>query len=236
MEPRKEKIKTYIEKLLNKTQRIVRSRTNKSWLSDAEVLDGIGMTDGVCEELLSSTLSLLQALYGAQSFQPIQFNARFNSFIEDPNEGCQYDHYRVLDTCNGKLKSMLNDIEFGLIDDLESRISAEIFNDFLVLANKALEEGHHEVAVVIGSVALEDALKKISGMNGGKVEDRDMSSVANYLKSKQILKGTTGKEIDRFVILRNKALHAEWNKIQSPEVASLLGFTEQLIRVHLSST
>ncbi|HRG89098.1 MAG TPA: hypothetical protein PLW44_08780 [Chitinophagales bacterium] len=235
MEERKQKFKEYIEKLIDKTERAVYIKTGKSILFDVEVSESIIISDGICEELLNSTLSLLQALYGAQSPQPVQFNGRFNSFTENPNDWCQYDQRRVLEICNGKLKSMLNDIEYGLIDDLESRISAEIFGDFLALANEALEKGHHIVAAIIGSAALEDALKRIAEKNGGNIDRMDMQNVANYLKSKQILKGTTGKHIDRFVILRNKALHAEWNKVESPEVGGLLGLTEQIIREHLST-
>lgn len=236
MESRKEKLKKYIKQLIDKTETAVYEKQTKSYLLNVDITDGVTITDGLCEELLTSTHTLLQALYGHSSSKPLQFEARFNDFTENPNEWCKYDHYSVLVICNGKLKAMLNDIEYGLIDNLESRISAEIFNDLLLLASQALEDGYTEVAAIISSVALEDTLKKVSSMHGGITENQTMAVVANYLKSQQVLRGSTGKQIDKYIDLRNKALHADWGKIQSPEVAGLIGFTEQLIRVHLSSS
>ena len=72
--------------------------------------------------------------------------------------------------------------------------------------------------------------------NGLQVENRDVSDVINALKAKSILKGPQGKVASSYVSVRNKAFHAEWGKIDVPEVKSLISLTEQLLLKHLSDT
>ncbi|KKL12378.1 hypothetical protein LCGC14_2536380 [marine sediment metagenome] len=61
------------------------------------------------------------------------------------------------------------------------------------------------------------------------VEGKDMSNVISALKSKSLLKGPQASVVTSYVKVRNKALHAEWKKLESEEIRSLIAFTEEFI-------
>jgi hypothetical protein len=61
-----------------------------------------------------------------------------------------------------------------------------------------------------------------------------MSEVINALKLKEVLKGPQAKISSSYITLRNKAFHAEWDKIDTLEVKSLIAFTEEFILVNFS--
>lgn len=82
--------------------------------------------------------------------------------------------------------------------------------------------------------ALEDALKRLGSMLGLDVDNKDMSETINALKLKGVFKGAQEKLAKSFVILRNKAFHAEWNKIDTPEVKSAIAFAEEFILINFS--
>lgn len=120
------------------------------------------------------------------------------------------------------------------IFDVERSISGEILGDFILLAKQALSDGHKDVAAVLASAALEDALKRYAKRNGLKVEDAVMSKVISALKSKRLVSGARTSMLDVMPKLRNHALHAEWDKITEPDVNSIIGFVEQFLLTEFS--
>lgn len=174
----------------------------------------------IASEMESGTISLLENLYGANS-------KKCSSFLEslrvDPNK------YNIVGLCLGNLKSIKSEIEAGLIGNIKSEFQGEVFGDFILLARKTLEEGNKDVAAVLACAALEDTLKQYADQNDIDVDDKDMSKVISALKGEGLLKGPQAKIASGYVTLRNKAFHAEWDKIGEPEVASAIGFTEQFL-------
>jgi len=61
-----------------------------------------------------------------------------------------------------------------------------------------------------------------------------MSDVVNLLKSNRLLKKTEAKIIQSYVTLRNKAFHADWDKISGPEISSVIGYVEKFILINFS--
>jgi hypothetical protein len=98
--------------------------------------------------------------------------------------------------------------------------------DFVDLAERALEEDRSDVAAVLASAAFEDLMKKRAEAAGVEVAGKELSEVLNALKASGSLSGPQAKVATSYVTLRNKAMHAEWNKIASPEVAGLIAFTK----------
>ena len=121
------------------------------------------------------------------------------------------------------------DFEGGYQFDVEIMISGEIFGDFVSLARQSLSDGHKDVAAVLASAALEDALKRYARSNEIEVQGMTMQEVINALKSKSLIGGAQKTLIDVMPKIRNAALHADWNKISESEVGSILGFVEQFL-------
>lgn len=173
-------------------------------------------------ELETATKGILETLYGAR-------RKRWEDYIEDNTEGYLYG--KKLQVYLGVLKSIRAEIGMGIVGDLRKEIEGEVFADFVTLAKRSLEE-NKDVSAVLACAALEDALKRLGVANGLDVQDKEMSQVISALKTKGLLKGAQTKVITGYLTLRNKAFHAEWNKIEKPEVSSAIGFTEQFLLKH----
>ena len=83
---------------------------------------------------------------------------------------------------------------------------------FVVLAKQSLAEGHKDVAAVLASAALEDALKRYAKVNGLNVDGATMAKVISAIKSKGLVSGARKSMLDTMLQIRNYTMHAEWEK------------------------
>ncbi len=111
-------------------------------------------------------------------------------------------------------------------------MTKELFGDFLNLAKESLKEGYKDVAAVLASASLEDSLKRFAKDNNRNLENENMSIVVNALKSKDLVSGATNSLLDTVPKLRDYAMHANWEKITSEDVGSIIGFVEQFLIQH----
>ena len=184
------------------------------------------ITTSKLDEIYNLTLSLLTKVYGQHS-DPVQnFQKQLADYL---NPSVSFEWKKVLALCVGKLNFLKAEIELDLLTTFEKEISSEVYGDFLSMAREALENGIKETSSVLACAALEDALKKFANINGLQTTDKGMTEIANSLKSIGFLKGAQGTLINSFIKIRNKAFHAEWDKIDTPDVKSLIGFTEEFI-------
>ena len=122
-----------------------------------------------------------------------------------------------------------SDYDGGYLFKLETAISGEIFADFVVLAKNALANDEKDVAAVLACAALEDALKRYATLKGLDVDGKEMQDVINALKAKGLVGGPQKSLLDSMPKVRNAAMHADWKKINSQDVGSVIGFVEQFL-------
>ncbi|OGS27835.1 MAG: hypothetical protein A2297_06750 [Elusimicrobia bacterium RIFOXYB2_FULL_48_7] len=134
----------------------------------------------------------------------------------------------------GQLNTLKHDIENDLIFNLEKQTIGSVVADFLSLAKVSIEEKNKDVAAVLASAAIEDALKRYALLNGLEISEKKMDEVVNAIKSVGLLKGPQASLLSAYVKTRNKAFHAEWDNLETPEVKSLISFTEEFILKNLS--
>jgi hypothetical protein len=181
--------------------------------------------ESLSEEVYAGALSLIKIVYGDNS---PQLNALSIS------EAHSLPWHRKGQIGIGVLRSLKSEIQSDLIPSLERQARGEIFGDFLLMAKQAIEADQKDVAVVLVSAAFEDALKRLGSTVGLDVDEKDMSEMINALKMKGVFKGPQEKIARSYVTLRNKAFHAQWNKIDTPEVKSLIAFTEEFVLVNFT--
>ena len=182
-------------------------------------------------ELYMGALSLASSLFGKNSNQvetikalkPLRSDEAANAYTLHQN------NKSVLQGLHGSLRSFKKEIETGLITSLKAKAKGEVLADFIIFAKQALEDSAKDVAAVLACAALEYSLKKFGAMNGLDVDDKDMSAVIAALKSSELVKSPQGKLLQSFATIRNKAFHAQWDRIESAEVQSVIGFVEQFI-------
>ncbi len=80
--------------------------------------------------------------------------------------------------------------------------------------------------------ALEDALKRYARNNSLDVENKNMQEVVNALKSEGLVGGAKKTLLDTMPTIRDYAMHANWKKISSTDVSSVIGFVEQFLMEH----
>jgi hypothetical protein len=124
----------------------------------------------------------------------------------------------------------------GYVFNVEIAVSGELFGDFVAMAKHALSEGHKDVAAVLACAALEDTLKRYAILNSLKVDGKSMQDIVNALKSKSLVTGAQKSLLDPMPKIRDYAMHANWDKITSPDVSSVIGYVEQFLLVHFSGS
>ncbi|TGK82978.1 hypothetical protein EHQ24_08115 [Leptospira noumeaensis] len=180
------------------------------------------------EELFAGTLSIATVVYGRNSTQVAYLIDMRNKVANSKYD--ENSKYSVLfQSTLGYITNLEKEINDEMILSLEIKISGELFSDFIYMAKESMETGHKDVAVVLASASLEDSLKKLAEYKNINVEGKEMSDIVNILKSNEVLSGPQLKVIQSFVKIRNKAFHAEWNKIDTPEVKSLIAFLDEFI-------
>jgi len=177
------------------------------------------------QQWATSTLSLVKAVFGETS--PHYAN------LQKAYAGCRGYDYEV-DAIKGVFRSAKDDFDGGYLFSFEVAISGEIFGDFVALAKAALQDGSKDVAAVLASAALEDALKRFASANGLDVQNKSMQDIVNALKSKGLVSGAQKSLLDTMPKLRDFAMHANWEKISPQDVGSVLGFVEHFLLAHFS--
>lgn len=176
-------------------------------------------------EWATSVLNLLEHVYGIDSAYARNFRAAYDSSTR---------RTLALGKARGVFFAAKSDYEGGYNFGLEKTISGEILGDFVALAKAALQEGNKDAAAVLASAALEDALKRYARQNGLAVGDKEMQAVVAALKTKGLVTGAQKSLLDTMPKLRDYAMHANWDKLTSADVGSIIGFVEEFLLSHFS--
>lgn len=174
-------------------------------------------------EWSNNVLNLLENAFGSNSVHARNFRATYEKFTSREYE---------FEKAKGIFQAAKADYEGGYIFGLEKSLSGEILGDFVKLAKASLQEGHKDVAAVLASAALEDALKRYARENSLNVDDKEMQAVVGALKSKGLVSGAQKSLFDTMPKLRDYAMHANWGKFVSEDVSSIIGFVEEFLIKH----
>lgn len=189
--------------------------------ADSEAYDVVG-------EVYASTLSIAVQVYGAGSQQA----KAVADLREDVNQSKWVQDAKptfLVKQCHGVLRSFASDLDDARLGSLRREFQGQVFADFLNAAKSAQSAGAKDVAAVLACAALEDLLKRFGESQGLDVEDKDMSNVINGLKGAGLVTATEGSLLKGMVALRNKALHADWDKVDGASVSGVIAFVEEFL-------
>lgn len=209
----KEKILSRIADLLSINQNVIKSQ-GEAW------------NIGDMEKATLGTLTLFKIAYGDNSKQE-QFLINLRQAYYVNVSGASL--WNIMIYVNSSLETLREEIELGFIDSIEKKAFGEVYGDLLTLSKELIDKNYKEAAVVLACGALEDSFKKYSQYQGLDTYDAELSKVINSLKAKSLLKGAQAGIAQSYVQLRNKAFHAQFDKIDTPEIKSLIAFVEAFI-------
>lgn len=193
-----------------------------------------GASSDVARQVYVGTVSIISSLYGPKSPQA-EAVSETNARIMKYNWAETFKNGALILEMRGTLATVKAEIEAGLLTSIRHQARGEILADFILLAKDAIDNGEKNVAAVLACAALEDGLKRFAESVGLEVEDKDLSEVINALKAASVLPGPQAKVVQSFVGVRNKAMHAEWDKINTSEVHSVIGFVQDFVSKRFSS-
>lgn len=184
------------------------------------------------QELLGVTArggQLITRLYGADShyFQMFQAATRIPAF-----NSMHGNHYRHVSDVAGMLKAVEHDIESGMLANFRSLIQAEIFADFLEMAEHLLNEGYKDAAAVLLGAILEDSLRKIADANGISVvgpkgKPLTIDPLNSAVAKDGVYNSLVQKQITSWANLRNDAAHGHFTKYDEAQVKQMLLFVQK---------
>ncbi|MES3034937.1 MAG: DUF4145 domain-containing protein [Gemmatimonadota bacterium] len=171
----------------------------------------------------SSALNAIVAAFGAESTHAVGFTAQLEAVRQNMVLELQFE------TIHGLFLGAKSDVDGGHVFALERTLAGEVFGDMIAGAKFAYSEGHHGVAAVLASAALEDALRRHAAANGLDVDGRTMSDVINALKTKGLVSGAQKTLLSAMPKIRNAAMHADWETLTPQDAASVIAVVEQFV-------
>ncbi len=152
---------------------------------------------------------------------------KFKSQVED----AYTSHVKI---GKGILKAVKEDIDKGYLKKIEVLLSADIFSDFLEMAEYLLEQGYKDPAASLVGAVLEDSLRKICVNQGITVKPReDISSLNKKLADNGVYNRLTQKKLQVWNDIRNNADHGKFDEYNIDDVKAMLKGVQDFLEQYL---
>jgi len=132
------------------------------------------------------------------------------------------------------LRRLRSDIEKGYLRKTANIISAEVFGDFLEIAEHLLTEGYKDPAASLTGAVLEDGLRRIARNNDITVADRDdLTSLRDKCAGKKVFNNLVRQQITAWTTLRNSADHGKFDEYTAQQVGSMISDVRSFLANYL---
>jgi hypothetical protein len=214
-----------IEELVKRFDAIEKSEHHNDWS---------GVRPHHASEFITAGLNAIHRAVGATS--PLA--KRLEATIE---ECSPYRIYAAVPHVGGALKALRDDIKSGYLVSLQELLHADLFSDFLEMAEHLLKEGYKDPAVVLIGGVLEEHLRKLCDKNGiptdytnskGDLRPKKADTMNADLTRSSVYSKLDQKSITAWLDLRNKAAHGRYNEYSKEQVELLLQSVRDFLLRH----
>jgi hypothetical protein len=134
----------------------------------------------------------------------------------------------------GILRGVREDVEGGYLFRIEALVAADIFTDFLDMAQHLLEQGYKDPAASLVGAVLEDGLRKISSKHSITLKSKeDLGSLNKKLADAQIYNRLLQKRLQVWGEIRNNADHGKFSEYSKEDVREMLAGVSNFLSQHL---
>jgi hypothetical protein len=162
----------------------------------------------------SAGLSFISQFYGEKHPYYIEFHSKDS------------DYAPTIEESLGVLEAISDEINQGWHKSIRGVVSAELFSDFIEMANHLLDEGYKDAAAVMLGSTLEEHLRQLARNNGIEVEIESNGKVspkkADVLNADLVKAGIYSKldqkNITAWLGLRNDAAHGKYDNYSKGQV------------------
>jgi hypothetical protein len=171
----------------------------------------------------SQAISALGSLIGTTAQYTVEFDRRVKDYyISNVEAGLAI------------LAALQSDISNGYLRTTANIISAEVFGDFLEMAQHLLDEGYKDPSASLTGAVLEDGLRRIARNNDITVNDGDdLSSLRDKCAGKKIFNNLVRQQITAWTTLRNSADHGKFSEYTAQQVASMISDVRSFLGSHI---
>lgn len=135
----------------------------------------------------------------------------------------------------GILRAMRQDIEGGYLKRVEDLVSAEVFTDFLDMADHLLEQGYKDPAASLIGAVLEDDLRRICVKNSLSLKPLEsISSLNKNLADAQVYNRLMQKKVHVWNDIRNNADHGKFSAYLRQDVQDMVKGVRDFLAQHLA--
>jgi hypothetical protein len=130
----------------------------------------------------------------------------------------------------GVLEGLYKDLDADYLKSLSEIIHADIFSDYIDMAEYLLDEGYKDPAAVITGSTLEEHLRKLCLKNGidieimskGKLRPKKAGGMNSELAKERVYSKLEQKNVTAWLDLRNKAAHGKYNEYNDNQVKQMI--------------
>ena len=189
----------------------------------------------VSEELFhafrSASLSFLSMTFGKDHTHYDEFNSQ----VTDSRT-----YYAKIG--RGILSTAREELEGGWLSTTKGLISAEIFSDFLEMAQHLLDEEYKDPAAVMAGSVLEEHLRQLCQKHGistettkqGRPQPKKADALNSDLAKKEVYSKLDQKNVTAWLDLRNKAAHGKYQEYTKEQVSLMIqSLSDFMVRVAL---
>ena len=135
----------------------------------------------------------------------------------------------------GILGAAKQDLRDGFLTDVRTLVSAEVFTDFLAMADHLLECEYKDPAASLCGAVLEQGLRRIATNRGVKVRERDdLSSLNQKLAAKDVYTRLVQKRLAVWTDVRNAADHGRFSDYSMSDVREMHAGVSSFLAQHLT--
>ena len=164
----------------------------------------------------------------------IKIDSNVGVFYKNFTEKVKRAHIGELESGIGVLKSLKNALEQDLLGEIEDLVRAEVFTDFLEMAQHLLEAGYKDPAATLVGGVLENGLRKIAEKHNVAVKDKDdISSLNTKLGDARAYGPLDRSQIQTWKKLRDSAAHGNYDEYTKPKVEAMLEGVRRFLAEHL---
>jgi hypothetical protein len=150
-------------------------------------------------------------------------------------ERCKWSYRQEAERGLAILRAAREDIAGGYLRKVEAFVSAEVFDDFLDMAEHLLDNGYKDPAASLIGAVLEDGLRRICGSNNITVKsDDNISSLNQKLAQNHIYNPLQQRQIQVWNKLRDYADHGHFDQYEQDDVKEMLkgvrGFLSEYLK------
>ncbi len=138
----------------------------------------------------------------------------------------------------GVVMALHHAYQAGYLEEVHELIHADVFNDFLEMAEHLLEEGYKDPSAVLVGGVLEEHLRTLCTKNGiATANPRDGKPLKSDTLNNELAKHGAydkleQKSVTAWLDLRNKAAHGEYTKYDDNHVDQMLRGVRDFVARH----